>query len=150
MKRNEDNGRSLQEVANFTRKMKPISGLANIDAAILESLSMFSSGSSKKSLVIIGDVGPYEYSSQGKNYVNCADSVREQRLISAVKQFAAREEKFSLFTLYTGDDTPQFACPSQTQVFFTNLASLLDDNGGYSADISKLFLFLLKGVLGEK
>ena len=151
---NKDRGRSLNSVEQFTKRLTPASDVANLDDAVLQALSMFESPSSRKSLIVLGDVGPYEYGYRpptaqqpnGTLSLNCNDRQREQKAISAVTRFSSENENFRIFTLFTGN--AQSNCPETTEPFFRALAASLGENGQYSADLSELFVFLLKSALG--
>lgn len=150
-----DGGRSLRSVSQFTQRLEPQYNIASIDDAVIRALSMFQSPSSRKSLIVLGDVGPYEteyiqpsaQNPQGGVRVECNDSAREQRVISAVRRFGAQDENFRIFTLFTAGEAAS-NCRETTVPFFRELAASLDDNGQYSADLSELFVFLLQGALG--
>ena len=149
-----DRGRSLQSVVRFTERLEPVADIASLDDGVIKALDMFQLKSSRKSLVILGDVGPYEYEyvrptvqqPGGSVRVDCANTRREQKVISAVRKFGEQHENFRVFTLFTAGDSPGNC--KETVPFFKNLSAALSDNGQYSADLSELFVFLLQGALG--
>jgi cell division protein FtsL len=144
-----DGGRSLASVSRFTERLQPRSDVAGIDDGVIKALSMYQSPSSRKSLIVLGDVGPYEsnYVPPSSLSLDCNDTTREQRTISAVRRFGAQNENFRIFTLFTAGGAPS-NCPETTVPFFREMAATLGDDGQYSADLSELFVFLLQGALG--
>lgn len=144
-----DGGKSYRTVEEFTRNMRPISAMANIDDAITRAVQMFSDQPSRKTLVVLGDMGPYEYVRGNQVQWECQNKARENSISHSLKQFSNSHSDFRVFTLFTGNGTQNLNCISNTRNFFRGLAANVSSNGLYSEDVGKLLVFLLKGVLGD-
>lgn len=159
-----DGGASLDAVKDFTtNNMVPIGGPAYISDAISSALAMFQNSQSRKTLLILGDIGPYEIidSSGNLNYTSsdCSNPSGDQQLRLAIKDFSTKDDQFRLITLFSINEEwlanqPEewkgflLQCRNNSMNFFKSMSSELGENGKYSDDVSQILRLLLEGILG--
>ena len=95
-----DGGDSFRKVVDFTDNMTPESSPVYLENAIVEALSMFESDESRKSLMILGDIGPYESVQQGKYHWSCSEVRKENQIYKHLENFFNRQDSFEIFTFY--------------------------------------------------
>ncbi|GAB5501156.1 MAG: hypothetical protein PsegKO_34670 [Pseudohongiellaceae bacterium] len=146
----EDNGVSLQKLSAFASTMYTDGAPVVFVSAVEAGLSMFSERSGRKSLLIVGDVGPYEEEGSGTDQ-RCFDRRardNDRTVHNLVQNFAENNSDFNLFLVRP--PLTSVECKPQTRELFSRLASLQDLNGNYTEETSKILTLLLYAVLGEK
>lgn len=147
----QDNGISLRSVTSFTSDFAPISSPANVAGAIDRSLAMFSDSSSRKSLMLLGDTGPYETVQRtadgARVEVNCRRPDAEAAAYSKIKRLKETARP-TIFTLFAASEQAH-PCRQTTVRFFNELAALGNDGSEFSDDLSKIMVFLLKAALKD-
>lgn len=137
-----DEGLSLGKVRVFTDKLVPIQSITDISSAIEHSVQMYTNSERRKVLLIIGDVGPYEVTS------NCKEIRQEEKALASLRHAIKTHPNMRVFSLYAKEG-PRKACTTESEHFFRQLAMAAGPRGAYGTDDSKILAFLLRGVLGK-
>lgn len=146
----DDNGISYQKVTDFTLRFKPIGAPVSFETAIDAALNMFTQRSARKSLMILGDVGPYEaFANAQKNSMvaTCDVTDKESRILAGLRRFTQADEEVNIYTMYTEGASPG-PCKNQTIRFFKQIAELGAVGSKYTDDVNKLLVVLLQAALG--
>lgn len=143
--KNEDSGDSYNLVTTHTAKFKPSPSLVSFEQAIDEALKMFTKEPARKSLMILGDVGPYETGKQ----INCDADKIEHRIINKMHRFAEANNGLKVYTMFTGEEL-QLNCKEQTVNFFKQLTAAGSPDSKYTDDPNKLLVMLLQAALGSR
>lgn len=155
----EDGGKSIESLKDFVRsECVADNSLANIQGAIHQGAEMLASSSnrkSRKSLVLMGDVGPYEMDGDPRSRTN--REIRLEKLAcDEIAKLATAQSNLSFFAVYTGSKLTDPIDPrnvsdihrQSTINFFQDLAkAATDDKGKYVDDANDVLSLLLLAII---
>ena len=146
-----DDGRSIECLNEFlTLNLQPVSGPANIQYGVQQAIDMLGHPSLAESLtrtlVIIGDVGPYE-ADNNTFYPTAEHADRDASLLGLLRRFHADNPDVKVLSYFSGRD-PQIANDqwvSKNYEFYESMSEVTE--GTFLKDNSELKLQLLLSVL---
>jgi hypothetical protein len=139
-----ETGKSTGKTALVTR-MSPISAYADVEGAIRRSVEMLGTASpdTRRVLVIMGDMGPWE----GGNHlvIEPADRDSAERTERLVRSLAGPDRDTRVLCLYSGRGLPMARLVPETSDFFRRLA--LAGGGVYTEDTSRIAGSIVEATL---
>ncbi len=149
-----DNGASLDCLTEFFRvSLQPVGGPANIHYGVKQAIDMLSGLGEvqvlTRTLVIIGDVGPYE-TDNSSNFFHFPKSEWQQReanLLGLLSQFHSQHPEVKVLSLFSGAPPSGADLNAKSYQFFEAMSKTTD--GTFLKSSSDLMLQLLLSVLPE-
>lgn len=145
---------SIAELDDWLANTTHRGGAVDINRAIgraIEILEPQPNSARRKSLVIIGDAGPYE-AINGETIEYFPDGKTDKRYESIafdlVRDFAAASDENRVLTIFTGTNPRQVAY-KPSSVFFCKVAASANGKGRYTASARKLVWELMESFLVE-
>ncbi|MEM7239341.1 MAG: vWA domain-containing protein [Pseudomonadota bacterium] len=153
------------ELIAWLSKLKHGNSLVDTNAAINAAIAMHQTGSEdgrRRSLVLIGDVGPFEL--QGQRVLRDTSRANapinrafESTGIQAIRSFAASDPENRVLTIFSGAPTAQSSNGSrvrswayeESQAFFCSAAAAAGPQGRYSEQAYKMVWTLLETFINN-
>lgn len=119
---------------SMSGNVEPIGDPADIEHGVRLAVKMLlrdSAASTRRVLIVAGDVGPFELGSDPKG-IDADDRASEERVRGLVRTLSVGSTDARVLALFTGKTDPSLRYPVETPAFFKSLAAA--SNGGTYAD----------------
>ncbi len=150
-----DNQRSFQRLHGFVRQLRARAGSAPIEEAVDQAVKMFSSVEAftgHQTLMILGDVGPYEDRYQDQS-IDARNRAQEQSMRRQLRVWAKASLDRNVLVLFSGDDEiaktqgDQKRKFERSREFFKSLADAVEQPKGFSNNPADMIPSLLSAIL---
>lgn len=152
--READGGRSLRALADFAERLRAESGTAVVREAIDEALNMFTAPRNFdgfQTMVLIGDVGPWEYPGGGIDTIEPAERTIANEIKRKVKAWVSGSTRRNMVSVFTWDipnaERWQRDIRPESEAFFRSLVAEAGQAENFTANIGKLLAFLLRPIV---
>lgn len=150
-----DKGKSYKKLLYFTKGLTAKPGSAPFEKTINKAISFFSNTNNftgHQTLIILGDVGPYEDYYQDQK-ISPKNLQQEKHIISSITNWKEKSLNRNLLLLYSGRDEikktsgEQLKKYKQSQAFFQKIAKHLNSPTSYSEKVTDMLPIVLKTIL---
>ncbi|GAB4543724.1 MAG: hypothetical protein Tsb0013_00060 [Phycisphaerales bacterium] len=148
--------RSFIQVKQFVDSLAPENGRAPLATAVKEALNLFQSGSDAKgsqTLMLIGDVGPWESSldSNDLRTISAQERAAARDIQRQVRDWVSERPRRTVVSIFQTDPNQE---PSSTRnesvAFFRDVGAAGGDSGRFTVDHRQMLEFLLEATLAAE
>lgn len=151
-----DGGASIASLNRFLTNLNAKSGYADIKGGLLKAidyLRQHGSENGRKTIALIGDMGPYEY---GDNHgvIDRNEMQIENEIYESIRNYEGMYEKASFLSIYTGklalnQNSGVQAHPLAPQImnFFKKSAEMSGENGRYTDSPREMLLEIVLSLM---
>lgn len=149
-----DGGRSLAMINSFIDKLVR-GGLAPVDRAFLTALDMSEQSASQfegsQTIMLLGDVGPYESPNGDWTRVEQYERQAERQLLQQISRWVGDRDKRSIISLYSGKPVNNRSSGKDqaSYNFFRQVAVAADQPKNFTQNPGKMLAYLLTAIVKE-
>ena len=153
-----DGGKSLGELTRFLKSLSAVGGTAPVDRAVSQSISMFTPAGAfhgNQILMLLGDVGPYEFDYQQADEMTPQGYARADRMENEVAHWVKAAKKRHLIVIFSGNDEiadMQYGAARsrkhrESRDLFKRIAVNAGQKKGYTENVGNMLALFLKAMV---